>query len=35
MLFSGKYFSFPEKYDISEKLFSYLGKNMIYPEKCF
>jgi hypothetical protein len=42
MLFSGKFISFPEKYDISGKFFgisrnffSYLGKNVIYPEKNF
>jgi hypothetical protein len=39
MLFSGKCFSFPEKYDISGKclgisrtFFSYLGKNVIYTK---
>jgi hypothetical protein len=42
MLFSGKFFSFPEKYDISGKffgisgnIFPYLGKNVVYPEKYF
>jgi hypothetical protein len=42
MLFSGKFCSFPEKYDISGKyfgisgkIFPYLGKNVIYPEKIF
>jgi hypothetical protein len=41
MLFSGKFYSFPEKYDIPEKIFGisgnffpYLGKNVVYPESA-
>jgi hypothetical protein len=42
MLFAEKFFHFREKYQLSEKIFgisgncfSYLGKNVIYPENVF
>jgi hypothetical protein len=35
MLFAENFFSFREKYHISGKFFSYLGKNVIYPENFF